>query len=283
MTNPVVVGVDASESSGHALEWAADEAWLRHRPLHLLHAWAGEQDEAPGAGPPDGSDGERLLATASEQALLRHPGLSVTTELADRPAREALADAADRAELLALGARGSGGFSRLLLGSTSLHAAASARCPVVVVRPVPAGPLQGGVLVGLQGDGRDDRPLAFAFEAAQRRNLPLTAVHAWSYPLVSGPNHALPPVYEEGHIVDQQERLLAELTAQWRQQYPDTVVTTSAVRGGAAKELVTSSRSQQLLVVGRSREPHGPLGRLGSTSQAVVQHAQCPVAVVPDA
>ncbi|WP_231978929.1 universal stress protein [Streptomyces sp. TLI_053] len=33
--------------------------------------------------------------------------------------------------------------------------------------------------------------------------------------------------------------------------------------------------------MGHRGEPGGPIGRLGSNSQAVVQYARCPVAVVP--
>ncbi|GHH71614.1 universal stress protein [Kitasatospora indigofera] len=283
MNDPVVVGVDASESSGHALDWAADEAWLRSRPLHVLHAWFGETSRVP-AGQElrvAQQDGERVLVAAREQALKRRPGLSVTTELVDDHAREALASVSERAALLAVGARGSGGFARLLLGSTTLHATAYATCPVVVVHPPAHGPGKGGVVVGIQGNGHDDPALTFAFESAQRRNLPLLALHTWTYPLISGPGHELPLVYEEGHIAADHDRLLAEVLADWRERFPDTRVSTTSLRATPAKELVSASREHQLVVVGRRGEPRGPLGRLGSTSQAVVQHAECPVAVVP--
>ncbi|WP_371483339.1 universal stress protein [Kitasatospora sp. NBC_00315] len=283
MNDPLVVGVDSSESSRHALDWAADEAWERHRPLRLVHAWFGETSRAP-AGQEvrvTREAGELLLVSARDHALGRRPGLTVDTELVDGGARDALTAASERAELLTVGARGSGGFARLLLGSTTLHAAAYAACPVVVVRPDADGPGRGGVVVGIRGDGHDDPVLEFALESAQRRNLPLLALHTWAYPLISGAGHELPPVYEEGHIAAEHDRLLAEVLADRRERFPGTVVRERSVRASTAKELVAASREHQLLVVGRHGEPHGPLGRLGSTSQAVVQHAECPVVVVP--
>ncbi|MEU1424221.1 universal stress protein [Kitasatospora sp. NPDC005751] len=282
MRNPVVVGVAASQSSLEAVDWASDEAWLRNAPLRVVHAWFGEAAHAPAGQETRLSKdaGAGLLDAARERALLRHPGLAIVTELVDDHPRQALAAAAEEALLLVLGARGTGGFPRLLLGSTSLRAAGHAACPVVVVHDTGAG-AGGGVLVGVQGKGHDDEVLAYAFDSARRRNLPLFAVHAWAYPLVAGPAHDLPLVYEEADIAAEHDRLLAEVLAGPRERFPDVTVTATAVRSNPARELVAGSQTQRLVVVGRHGEQRGPLGRLGSTSQAVVRHAGCPVAVVP--
>ncbi|MGV9267531.1 universal stress protein [Kitasatospora sp. NPDC003701] len=281
MRNPVVVGVAASQSSLEAVDWASDEAWLREAPLRLVHAWFGEAAHAPAGQETRLSQeaGAVLLDAARAQVLLRHPGLDIATELVDDHPRQALSEASGGALLLVLGARGSGGFPRLLLGSTGLQTAAHADCPVVVVHPAKAE--AGGVLVGVQGRGHDDEVLDYAFDSARRRNLPLLAVHAWAYPLVAGPAHDLPLVYEEADIADEHERLLAEVLAGRRERYPEVTVTATSVRSNPARELVAGSQTQRLVVVGRHGEPRGPLGRLGSTSQAVVQHAGCAVAVVP--
>lgn len=137
------------------------------------------------------------------------------------------------------------------------------------------------MVAGVHGDHGDQEVLAFAFDFAQRRNLPLLAVHAWSYPLITMPGHANPPVYEESRIAAERDRLIAEVLAGWREQFPKVDVTATAVRAHPAGELVARSHESQLIVVGRHGEPHGPLARLGSTSQATVLHANCPVAVVP--
>jgi nucleotide-binding universal stress UspA family protein len=280
MSQPVVVGVDASDTAASALEWASDEAWRRSEPLHVVHAWLGEAAEAPsGQEPRNARDtGEDLLDAARRRALLRHPGLTVTTALVQDEARAGLLAESESADLLVVGARGSGGFPRLLLGSTSLVAAGRAACPVVVVRPFEGA--SGGVVVAVRGDARDEPVLAFAFSSARLRRTSLLAVHTWTYPLLTS-RGTLPVVYEAGDVAAEHERLLAEALAGWRESHPEVPVTAVSVRTGAAKELVSRSKDQQLLVVGRRGKPRGPVGRLGSTSQTVVQHAECPVAVVP--
>lgn len=281
MRNPVVVGVAASQSSVEAVDWASDEAWLREAPLRLVHAWFGEAAHAPRVSGPDSARRRapvcwRRHASRSGSgtpASTSSPSWWTTTRGRPWPRRPG-------ARCSWSSARGARGLPRLLLGSTSLQAAAHAACPVIVVHPAEAGS-DGGVLVGVQGRGHDDEVLDYAFDSARRRNLPLLAVHAWAYPLVAGPAHDLPLVYEEADIADEHERLLAEVLAGRRERFPEVTVTATTVRSNPARELVAGSQTQRLVVVGRHGGPRGPLGRLGSTSQAVVRHAGCPVVVVP--
>ena len=281
MTYPVIVGIDDPDLQCPAVDWAADEARLRGLGLRLVQAgvWA--------ADPASSSLGEELVRESNEQALqglaarvaARHPDLEITHTVLDTPVREALTTLSSEAALLVLGTRGRGGFEGLLVGSTALSVSARAVCPVVVVRDSAAS--GGGVLVGVRGKEPCDDLLAFAFEEAQRRELPLRVLHAWTYPLVTVSGQARPPVYEEGHMVSEQSRLLAEILAGWRQKFPEVKVAADAVRGGAARALVEASSGERLAVVARRRDPSGPIGRLGSVSQAVVHHAHCPVAVLP--
>ncbi|MEU6236774.1 universal stress protein [Kitasatospora sp. NPDC047058] len=270
MNQSVVVGVDPSEPNLAAVDWAAEEASLRRAELRLVHARSGGAEDAEA----------QLLDREWTRVAARYAEVTVAAELVDGSPREALTGAAADAALLVVGARGSGGFPRLLLGSTSLHVAGHAPCPVAVVR-APQDPLEPGVVVGIEGKEHEEPVLAYAFLEAQRHSLPVSVVHAWTYPLLLGPGHEVPVVYEESHIEAQHERLVSEVLADWRERFPDVTVTSSVVRSGAAKELVAASAGRSLLVIGRHGEPRGPLGRLGSTSQAVVQHAECTVVVVP--
>ncbi|MFJ1704942.1 universal stress protein [Kitasatospora sp. NPDC088346] len=282
MAHPVIVGVDEPASAGAAVDWAADEAHSRGIRLHLVHAWLWEPDQAPDVLDATAARlaGEEALRVLAGRAAARHPGMEVSSGVVDASPREALVALSAAAGLLVVGSRGSGGFTGLLVGSTSLHVAAHAACPVVVV-PANGGGRTDGVAVGVEGREPSEGLLEFAFDSARRNGLPLRAVHAWSYPLVLGPGHALPPVYESGHVAAEEQRLLAEIMAGWQQKYPEVPVEEDAVRSGPAHHLVALSRTHRLVVVGRHGKPEGPIGRLGSVSQAVVQHGHCPVAVVP--
>ncbi len=86
MIQPIVVGTDGSPRADLAVEWAADEATLRRRPLHVVHAaerW--ERDlpfhSAPGTCESLTESGGRVLAEAVERVAKTRPALLVTTEL----------------------------------------------------------------------------------------------------------------------------------------------------------------------------------------------------------
>ncbi|MEY9877568.1 nucleotide-binding universal stress UspA family protein [Streptacidiphilus sp. MAP12-33] len=273
MPRTVVLAVDESADEGPALDWAAQEAALRGSELRLLTACG---DAAP--------DYARQLLDSLADGLRKHMPelLAVNVEAVPGEVRDVLDAATSSAELVVLGARGSGGFPGLLVGSTSLHVAGTAGCPVVVVpdRERAGDSPSGPVVVGIDAKDPDVAVLEFAFEAAERRGLSVHVVHAWRYPLLSQ-GRATPPVYEKGHIEAEQERLLAEVLAGWRERFPGVEVGEVSVRSGAAKELVGLSADAALVVVGRHGGHAGPLARLGSVSLAVVQNALCPVAVVP--
>jgi nucleotide-binding universal stress UspA family protein len=138
----IVVGVDGSETSRHALRWAADEAKSHGSQLHVVHAWEVPTPAAAvGAGrrtaPPEGQHDEasRLVADVVRDELGDAPPGDVRTSIGRGAAAGVLLDAAREADLLVVGSRGLGGFRGLLLGSVSSKMAAHAPCPVVIVRP----------------------------------------------------------------------------------------------------------------------------------------------------
>ncbi|QGN48773.1 universal stress protein [Micromonospora sp. WMMD558] len=138
---PVVVGVDGSEVSRLAVEFAAEEAALRGAELVALHAYRHPVSTGPGDMQPlvyDESDlrdeEKRVLAESVAGLGDRWPDLTVRRATAHgRPARM-LTEASRQAQLLVVGGRGRSELSGLLLGSVSHSALHHADCPVAVVR-----------------------------------------------------------------------------------------------------------------------------------------------------
>lgn len=134
----IVVGVDGSDSSQDALNWAADEAKLRGDTLHIVHSWVLPPmpasiemlEQLQGQ---EISDMSRKLLDDAE-ASVADRGIEVTTELSNESPAAGLLSAAKDADLLVVGSRGRGGFKGLLLGSVSQHCAHHAPCPLVIVR-----------------------------------------------------------------------------------------------------------------------------------------------------
>ena len=137
----IVVGVDGSEHSQRSLEWAMKEAALRHTPLTVLavhpvamSAWT----QTPITYPQDEADQARAQAAAQEGAekaavsLGEQAPVVTVRSVSGSPAAE-LIKAGAEADLLVVGARGSGGFARLLMGSVSAQVTHHAPCPVVIV------------------------------------------------------------------------------------------------------------------------------------------------------
>ncbi len=291
MLSPVVVGVDGSAESLAATAWAAREATLRGRPLHLLHVREGNpRGEAPIAGAARRSLAQRVLRQAEEHALAASPGVRLRDAQVEGPAVEALVKAAGDADPLVLGSRGLGRISGFLMGSVALGVVAKAAHPVVLVRADTATPPgadeesgagRRDVLLGLDVSEPCDEVIGFAFESARLRRARLRVLHAWRAPdpLTLGPG-------EVGLVGDPQraEEWLGFVSAVlrvWRDKYPDVDVLETVVRGKPAEALLRAASTAELLVLGHrlAGRPRAP--RTGPVTHALLQQAGCPVAVVP--
>jgi nucleotide-binding universal stress UspA family protein len=131
----IVVGVDGSPHSNAALRWSVDQAVGRAGTVTAVFAWQVPFVSIPGAF--DRAELEEayrafLVTTVSE--VEPAPRVPLATVLAEGDPTQALVQAAGTADLLVLGIRGRSPAAGLLLGSVSQACAASASCPVVLVK-----------------------------------------------------------------------------------------------------------------------------------------------------
>jgi nucleotide-binding universal stress UspA family protein len=125
---PVVLGADGSACSRAAAAFAFEEAELRHAPLLAVCALADAPGSLGGAGRlQDGF--ENLIGQFEKE----HPEVTVLRQISPGGPRPALLDAACRAQMLVVGARGLGGVRGMMLGSVSHAVLHHAPCPVAVV------------------------------------------------------------------------------------------------------------------------------------------------------
>ncbi|MFJ5991762.1 universal stress protein [Lentzea sp. NPDC092896] len=135
-TKPIVVGVDGTPASDRALEWALDEAVVRGRPLHVVHAWTFEALA-------DWTETTEQRVRAESEALLEKAVLKASEQRQDLPeivrtsvrgdAAEALEKASEGAELLVVASHTGHRIRQIVLGSTSMHVVRHAHAPIVVI------------------------------------------------------------------------------------------------------------------------------------------------------
>ncbi|MFG1643555.1 universal stress protein [Amycolatopsis sp. NPDC049252] len=286
----VVAGIDGSASAVQAAVWAGAEARRRGRPLRLVQIYTLPQVSAPVAFGSADQVREGLaqragewLAGARTAVLAEHPDLEITTAAREWSPVTALTQETQHAELVVLGSRGLGGFTGLLVGSTAVSVVAHAHCPIVVVRgrtPHDPPPATGPVLVGADGSPDSDAALAFACEEARLRGTGLIAVHTWSDVLADGVLRPHPLQENPVDIAAAERAKLAEQVVGWQRKYADLSIEFEVTRGRPVRTLLERGEDAQLIVVG-CRGRGGFTGMLlGSTSQALIAHSPCPVAVV---
>jgi nucleotide-binding universal stress UspA family protein len=286
-STPVVVGYDGSSSSHDALRWATTEAVRTMAPLRIVEAFELVVYSRPSPGHTVPLEALRTargkgLSAVAEIIRLHHPQLHVDTVLAEGPAPEALLEQAEHARLVVLGSRGLGGWSGLLAGSVAVQVTTHAHCPVIVIpadlRPhAHEGPT---VVVGVDGSKASAAAIEFAFDQAEALHAQVIALHAWTTPFLTYADGASMLGFDADKVTTEMRLLVAESVAGPAAEHPDVSVTTELVSGSPAQALIRRSESADLVVVG-SRGRGGFTGLLlGSVSQNVLHHSQCPIAIV---
>lgn len=277
----LVVGVDGSESSLRAVDWAADNAALRRTPLRLVYASLWERYEGASIGqdadrPSEQVMAEDIVATAERRAHRRQPDVHVTTDVLPEEPEQALVRESHSAAAVVLGHRGRGAVAEAILGSVAVTLAEHAHCPVVVLRgghDDPARPgTPGRIVLGVDEKPEGSAALRFAAEEAGLRGVPLEAVHVSRHGVTGT---LLGGGEREPDAAPALEEALRDVPI-------GLEVLRRTVSGRPRDALLAASSDAALLVVGARRRPgrFGP--HLGRVAHGVLHHAACPVAVVPE-
>jgi nucleotide-binding universal stress UspA family protein len=284
---PVVIALDGTSNSAHTLEWGVTEAVRRQAEVLLVRtvddAWqvtAWSWYPIVGGSDVD-AEATQYLADLQTHLLERRPEVIVNSRVLHGQVVPCLRELSGDAQLIVVGARPRTGRGRT--GSTGVHVAAHARCPVAVVRTDPVHPTPPGtaVVVGVDGSPASLVGARFAAREASMRGLPLTVLHA--RPTIPDPfgRGNVPPLAtdDEDDPTHKAARVVAESL---RDELPDLVVDVALVDDDPTDALVGLARGADLLVVG-SRGLGGFRGMLlGSVSSAVLRVAAGPVLVVHD-
>jgi nucleotide-binding universal stress UspA family protein len=270
----VVVGVQGDDASVEALRWAARHAYFTGGEIEAVMAWelaappphlSAELQEAAQGVISDLRWALETIVDRSEVAAI--PGIRVSTTIVTAPAKLAMADAVDRADLLVLGSvHHAAAISAL---SVSRQLAASASCPVAlvpVIDPQPAaepGAADDFLVVGMDGSPQSLDAFRWACAEAARRSVPLRVV------VVSPTEMAL-------------DAVTRTVAARLRVR-PPVAITVVTRAGDPGPVLIEESKGCEALILGQ----HGSgtirrrLPSLGSVSRWCVAHLVSPVVVVP--
>lgn len=282
----IVVGVDGSPSSRQALEWAAREAASRRVDLLVVKNWHEPVYGGPGFSAMHETDLIRADAKARLESIAikaheAHPDVHVASALVDGTVVSSLVMRAKDSELLVVGSRGNGGFLGLELGSVSMKAARRSPVPVVVVRGDHDRSDRPEVVVGVDGSECSRHALRWAADWAKAHDKELVVLMAWNYlepQGAHGPVH-FDPDYDGGAAAGLLDAVAADVLGPLTNPRIQTV----AVCDLPARAVLERSADACLIVMGRHGVSRWAPPELGATAIQVLHHADCPVAVIPEA
>lgn len=293
--NHIAVGVDGSETSLAATQWATVFAAKLALPLHLVHS-----SPAPGPMPEIAMTPDELaeryrayrsqLLTTAEEAVRRWaPAIGLTSIADSEPPAAGLLKAARGAAMIVIGATGSGAVERWILGSTALRVVDQAQCPVVVWRGDPANPSPDDrpIVVGCDGSPLSAGATELAFAWARLFSVPVVPVRTWTDSAAAGDSvpTAMQVFGPTAMTVDwetiarTEAGILSTIVAPYRKKFPGVTVVERSRRGSAVRELLRALDEGQMLIVGHKGRGRLRGALLGSTTQNLLHRAQGPLIV----
>jgi len=140
-----------------------------------------------------------------------------------------------------------------------------------------------GIIAGIDGSAHSSLVLEWAIKEAALRDSAVTVITVDNLPAnpwTGNPTLLAGETAELERIEKIAEELTHTVTSQLGGSRPPSV-TVRAVAGYPSKELIDASQDADLVVVGSRGAGGFARLMLGSTSSQVVQHAHCPVVVIP--
>jgi len=268
-TGPVLVAVNGNPNDWDALEWAAAEASVRQCALRIVHSIRWTPTSSCFAVPCSSEWGEgigeagRVLDEAVRRAQIIDPNLGITTHMHQGALSSAVLTEGAQDALIVLGrgrkAKRSPSVVRSVINKSARHVG----CPVAIVTLFGEAITRhssGRVVVGVDRNGDPDAAFDFAFRAAQRRGVGLTALRMRT--------RGTDPLNAK---ID--EALWRHLNA-----FPDIEVRQSFVRGTVGQSLVVESAGASLIVLGTGNRRR--LRRTTSSARTVARSGRRPVVIV---
>ncbi|WP_019148940.1 universal stress protein [Timonella senegalensis] len=290
----ILVGVDGSLASLHALDWAIalakrNESRITLACSYSLPTFAAASLDGGYAALDDSTiqEGARLVLE-NAAARVKEAGVPVNAQIASGDPAGALVELSKDHHLAVVGTRGRSGFTERLLGTVSSALPAHAKCPVVVVpgrglkdnQPLPEIKPVGRVIVGVDGSSSAQGALHTAVRYAQIWGAEIVAVAGVPVTSGSGVLSWLPSTIDHEQVLKDVAIGLDMIIDAVEEENPGLKIRRMVLDGTGAELLTEFSQAADLLVVG-SRGRGGFAGLLlGSTSQAVLHHSKCPVLVV---
>ena len=132
----IVVGVDGSQHSEHALRWGAYLAAALQARLDAVAAWEYPPSFGWAAVAPEwdpAADMATILDDTVRAVFGAEPPPGLQRLVREGGAAAVLLSECEGATMLVVGSRGHGGFAGLLLGSVSAKVAEHTSCPVLII------------------------------------------------------------------------------------------------------------------------------------------------------
>lgn len=228
---PVVAGIDGSPAALGAALWAVDEAAARETALELVYVTK-PSDRSAAEYAEDVRRGRESLREAEALVADRAAAVHVETSIVAGPPTQALVSLSERAQMVCVGSVGIGRYARSILGSTAADVAATAHCPVAVIRPRPLGGVDGPswIIVAVNDRPHNGAVIEHAMREAALRHAPV---------LVLGDSRAA----ESAETLEQRIH-------PWRRHYPQVHVYPIANRANVAHFLRKHDEPVLLAVIG---------------------------------
>ena len=300
-----LIGIDGSDGSIQAVRFAAN--LLSADKDEVVLYYAPPQINVQSGPRPDDEVLARMRQTMTdavfEKARAELPtalNAKTTTVIGSRKPKQGLLVAADesRAEMIVVGARGTGPLTRLSVGSVSRSVVHNSTIPVLVVRGAQKVDKGNGLRVLLACNASE--------ESAHSRNLlskftwPSDSIGRVITVIDSGLVGVMPPWLEEqlretegesqpeasdilAHVDEEREHIHKE-AAEWCGELPAVFQNEPPIvtNGHASQEILKAIDAEKIDLVAVGARRLGTLGRwfTGSTSEHLLSHAPCSVLIV---